>query len=158
VSLLLCGHVLWGVTLWGAVIGAASFHPRHLSPAAIRPPLIGLAATFRPESNENSVIILPVYVMLPSPLIGSRPLPLPPPLFGRVPLLTPLCAPLRQAAETPLHFAASNGHLECVTALLEAGADKEAKSDVRPRNPGPNPLPPSPSLRPTTVSAPSGAK
>jgi hypothetical protein len=32
---------------------------------------------------------------------------------------------------TPLHYAASNGQLECARLLLERGADKEAKEDVR---------------------------
>jgi ankyrin repeat protein len=32
--------------------------------------------------------------------------------------------------DTPLHQAARNGHGECVTALLEAGADVEAKNHL----------------------------
>ena len=91
--------------------------------------------------------------MFRSPLIGSRPLPLPPPLISRVPLLTPLCAPLRQGAYTPLHYAAYRGHSECVKALLEAGADKDAKNQVRSNGLPcrPYPHPPNPSLRPSTV-------
>jgi hypothetical protein len=55
--------------------------------------------------------------------------------MSRVRLLTPLCAPLRQGAWTPLHWAAYNGYLECMRALLEAGADKDAKDNVRPHGP-----------------------
>jgi hypothetical protein len=36
-----------------------------------------------------------------------------------------------QYGYTPLHYAASNGQLECARLLLERGADKEAKEDVR---------------------------
>ena len=50
-------------------------------------------------------------------------------------MLTPLCAPLRQYGNTPLHCAAARGHSECVKALLGADADKEAKSNVRPHGP-----------------------
>jgi ankyrin repeat protein len=45
---------------------------------------------------------------------------------------------------TPLHHAVHQGHLECVRALLEAGADKEAKGYVRPRYPYPPPTLPLP--------------
>jgi hypothetical protein len=37
-----------------------------------------------------------------------------------------------QAAWTPLHWAAASGKLEVATLLLERGADKEAKDNVRP--------------------------
>jgi hypothetical protein len=38
---------------------------------------------------------------------------------------------VRQDKWTPLHWAARNGHKEIVVALLEGGADIEAKDDVR---------------------------
>jgi hypothetical protein len=100
------------------------------------------------QTNENSVIVFPGSVMFRSPLIGSRARPLPPPLMSRVRLLTPLCAPSRQNAWTPLHVAAYNNQLECVRALLEAGADKDAKGYVRPTTLQPLPSPTQP-LPPT---------
>jgi hypothetical protein len=42
-----------------------------------------------------------------------------------------LCA---QKSNTPLHWAAHNGHASVVTLLCERGADKEAKNNVRTRH------------------------
>ena len=39
------------------------------------------------------------------------------------------CAQLRE--DTPLHFAATNGHASMVKLLVERGADVNAKSEVR---------------------------
>ena len=36
-----------------------------------------------------------------------------------------------QHGETVLHLAAYKGNLECIRFLLDAGADKDAKSEVR---------------------------
>ena len=36
-----------------------------------------------------------------------------------------------QSLNTPLHYAARNGKLEVVTLLLDRGAEKEAKDEVR---------------------------
>jgi hypothetical protein len=36
-----------------------------------------------------------------------------------------------QEGGTPLHYAASNGHVACVTLLVERGANKDAKGYVR---------------------------
>jgi ankyrin repeat protein len=42
-----------------------------------------------------------------------------------------LTAPRAQSGDTPLHQAAYEGHLECVRALVDGHADKEAKDYVR---------------------------
>ena len=41
---------------------------------------------------------------------------------------------LTQGGITALMFAATNGHAGCVKLLLDAGADKNAKTDVRGRS------------------------
>jgi ankyrin repeat protein len=41
------------------------------------------------------------------------------------------CVGRAQSGKTPLHNAAQNGHASVITLLLECGADKEAKNDVR---------------------------
>jgi hypothetical protein len=38
---------------------------------------------------------------------------------------------MAQNGDTPLHYAAQRGHVECVALLVERGADKEAKDKVR---------------------------
>ena len=54
-----------------------------------------------------------------------------------------LCrAPRRsQRGNTPLHWAAGNGKVECVKVLVEAGANIEAKDNVSPPPTPPSPAP-----------------
>ncbi len=37
--------------------------------------------------------------------------------------------------QTPLHWAAENGHLECAKALVDGGADLDASDECDDRNP-----------------------
>ena len=54
--------------------------------------------------------------------------------FGRCVRWDPVCGDGKinaQNGDTALTLAASNGHADCVHLLLEGGADKEAKNNVR---------------------------